>query len=187
MCINMIDVIQFLHFIRYMKENIKLINSIEPVYYEKFINPNNQIKIDVSRIDLSLLCGEERKVLKTPITGDSSLILKYQEKEGAVMSMNTFDEEFSILQLQGAKNKVSYKVSTGIDWINLFSNQVSEIVSSNQEYFKLISMPSLNRIEGLYDTGTEMAAKRYVRFANILGMRFSRENDKYIKEVFKKI
>jgi hypothetical protein len=170
---------------RKIKEVINNNNQqLGPDYYVNFLHKNSKVIIDTSRVNLSLLCDEERKTLQTPVNGDSSLVLRYREKEGAIISTATISEELSVLQLQGAKNNISYKVSTGIDWINLFSDQLLKITSCDEKRFRLITMPSLTEIDGLYEeNATEMAVGRYLRFANILGLRFSKEDDKYVKEL----
>jgi hypothetical protein len=85
--------------------NIKelLVLPKEPDYYNNYIVPNEKLQIDPARIDLSILTGEERNIIKTPITGDSSLVLRYNQKEGAVLSMAINSTDLTILQLQGAK------------------------------------------------------------------------------------
>ncbi len=165
-----------------MKKEISF-NKPEFSYYNNFINENSHVKIDSSRMDLCLLCGDERQILKVPTNGDSSLVLKYQDKEGAVISIKTESEEISILQLQGARSRVSYKVATGIDWVSLFGDQVLKVATCEENCFRFITMPCLEKIDGLYETGTEKAIERYVRFAKILGLRFSKEDLKYIKEL----
>ncbi len=168
-----------------MQEKINHHNQqLGPDYYEKFLQPNSKVIIDTARVNLHLLCDEERKTLQTPVNGDSSLVLRYRDKEGSIISTATFGEEISVLQLQGARNNVSYKVSTGIDWVKLFSDQISKIISyDDQNHFRLITMPDIVKIDGLSESGTEMARGRYIRFANMLGLRFSKEDGKYIKEL----
>jgi hypothetical protein len=42
-------------------------------------------------------------------------------------------------------------------------------------------MPSLDQIDGLYDSGTDAAADRYRQLIKFLGLRYSQENLKYIR------
>ncbi|MDD3002827.1 MAG: hypothetical protein PHD49_01360 [Candidatus Shapirobacteria bacterium] len=165
-------------------ESIKEIvnTNLPPDYYEKFLRPNNKLILDPKRIDLVVFCGNEREILKTPTNGDSSLLLRYKGKEGAVLSMETVTEELSIVQLQGSKSSVSYQVSTGFLWVRLFGDQVKKIVFDPQSEFERISMPHFEKIVGLYDSGTDAALGRYQQLANILGLRFSNQEWKFIKE-----
>lgn len=149
-------------------------------YYANFLRPNS-LDIDKSRIDLFILCGDQRNILKTPTNGDSTLILRYKEKEGAVLSMETETEDLTIVQLQGAKSPVSYQVSTSILWVRLFGDQVEKIVTHPQSKFERISMPSLEQVVGLYDSGTDRAVGRYQQLINILGLRFSHEDLKFVR------
>lgn len=150
-------------------------------YYGIFLKENYNFRIDENRIDLSVLCGEERKILKTPTTGDSTLVLRYKGKEGAVLSMETTTNDLTLLQLQGAKNSVSYQVATGISWVNLFGDRIEKLINHPQNVFEVISMPPLEQIVGLYESGTDRAVTRYKHLANILGLRFSNENLKFMR------
>ncbi|MDD3002642.1 MAG: hypothetical protein PHS06_02105 [Candidatus Shapirobacteria bacterium] len=152
-------------------------------YYKQFLRPNDKLKLDPARVNLAVLCGDEREILKTPTNGDSSLILRYKGKEGAVLSMETVTEELNIVQLQGSKSSVSYQVSTGFLWVRLFGDQVKKIAFNSQSEFERISMPHFEKIVGLYDSGTDAALGRYQQLANILGLRFSNQEWKFIKEI----
>jgi len=162
----------------------KIINTdLSPDYYKQFLRSNDKLKLDPARINLAVFCGDERESLKTPTNGDSSLVLRYKGKEGAVLSMETVTEELNIVQLQGSKSSVSYQVSTGFLWVRLFGDQVKKIVFSPQSEFERISMPHFEKIVGLYDFGTDAALGRYQQLANILGLRFSNQEWKFIKEI----
>jgi hypothetical protein len=92
----------------------ELISSpLTPDYYGQFLRPNPKLTLDQTRLDLSVLCNDERSCLHTPTNGDSSLVLRYRDKEGAVLSLETHTEDLTVVQLQGAKSRVSYQVSTG--------------------------------------------------------------------------
>ena len=87
----------------------------------------------------------------------------------------------NLTQLQGARSSVSYQVATGISWVSLFGDQVEKMINHPQSGFELISMPSLEEITGLYESGTDRAVVRYKQLANILGLRFSNEDLKFIR------
>lgn len=160
----------------------ELINpSLSPDYYTKFLRPNTAFTLDQTRINLSALCGDERNILKTPADGDSTLVLRYKDREGAILSMETQTEALNLVQLQGAKNKISYQFATGLSWVKIFGDQVETIVSHPHHKFKLISMPSLGQIVGLYDSGNDAAIGRYQQLSTILGLRFSHEDYMYLR------
>lgn len=159
----------------------ELIKPQMPDYYGNFLRENTPILIDKNRINLSILCGDERKILKTPINGDSTLVLRYKGEEGAVLSMETNNNGLNLVQLQGSRSRVSYQVSTGISWVNLFGDQIEKIATNPQSDFKLISMPPLEQISGLYESGTDSAVIRYKQLVNFLGLRFSKEDFKFLR------
>jgi hypothetical protein len=156
-------------------------SPLTPDYYGQFLRPNPKLTLDQTRINLSVLCDDERNCLNTPTNGDSSLVIRYRDKEGAVLSLETHTTDLTVVQLQGAKSRVSYQVSTGFLWVNLFSDQINQITAHPQNFFDQISMPSLDQIDGLYDSGTDAAADRYRQLIKFLGLRYSQENLKYIR------
>jgi len=166
-------------------ESIKeIVNTdLSPDYYGKFLRLNNKLTLNPERIDLAVFCGDEREILRTPTNGDLSLLLRYKGKEGAVLSMETVTEELNIVQLQGSKSSASYQFSTGFLWVRLFGDQVKKIAFNPQSEFERISMPHFEKIVGLYDSGTDAAVGRYQQLANILGLRFSNQEWKFIKEI----
>jgi len=159
-----------------------VVPQLSPDYYTSFLRPNS-LEIDHNRISLSVLCGDERSELKTPITGDSTFVLRYKEKEGAVLSMETKTEDLTLVQLQGAKSPVSYQVSTSILWVKLFGDQVEKIATHPKCCFERISMPSLDQIAGLFDSESDKAVGRYQQLANILKLRFSHEDLKFVRDL----
>ena len=157
--------------------------NLTPDYYGKFLRSNKILTLDENRIDLAVFCGDERKVLKTLTDGDSSLILRYKEKEGMALSLKTETEELSIVQLQGSKGKPGYRISTGFLFVDFFGDQIKKIANHPQSGFERISMPSFGQINGLEDLNSEAAINRYQKLANILGLRFSNQEWKFIKEI----
>lgn len=168
-----------------MNSNFKELLNLpkSPDYYKNYIIYYPNLPVDFTRIDLSFLCGDERKTLKTITSGDSTLLLKYKEEEGAVLSMETNNDDLTLLQLQGARSRKSYKVTTAIKWVDLFADQLNNIINHPHNYFKRITMPPLWEIKGLYDSCSENIISRYEQLANNLQMRFSPESQQYIKEL----
>ncbi len=74
--------------------------------------------LDVDRITSSFVVGSQRKtLLRTPTTGDASLVIGYARgnkvHEGAVISFQIEDSNLSVLQVQGALDRNSYRIITG--------------------------------------------------------------------------
>lgn len=156
-----------------------------PDYFEPYLCPNRGICLDKNRIDLSVLCGSEREILNMPTNGDSSLVLRYQQKEGAALSLETHSDNLNIVQLQGARSRVSYKVTNGLNWVSLFGDQVEKIAVHSSSHFDRISMPSLEKIVGLYDSGSDAAVARYQQLVRVLGLRFSHEDYMFLRTISK--
>ncbi len=162
----------------------ELVNfSQTPEYYGRFAKNNSNINL--LRIDLIALCGEERNELKTPFNGDSTLVLRYKEAEGVLLSLITEPERLGITQLQGSCGKAGYRLTTELRLANLFADQVETIVNSEKSCFRRISMPPIEKIEGLVESSSEVVYRRYERLALILGLNYSKEEMLYVRDVKK--
>lgn len=162
-----------------------IISPSTPEYYQSFLCSTRGICLDKNRLNLSVLCGDERSSLIMPTNGDSSLLLRYKNKEGAALSLTTDADNLNILQLQGAHSAVSYQVANGLNWVHLFGDQLQQIAQHPQSSFSRISMPPLEKIVGLYESGTDCAVTRYKQLANFLGLRFSHEESSFVRELSK--
>lgn len=146
------------------------------------INP----PLDLSQLRLDLLEGDERRGLQTPTTGFCTLALRYKGREGAVTSLGEREADLVVLQVQGAKNKVSYRVSSGIDWVRLFAHQVISIAGQSSLPFQRVVMPAPYAIEGLLEEvirGRETVDTKYIRFATQAGLRFSQDEQAFIRDI----
>ncbi len=162
-----------------IKELVGFWQSAE--YYGRFAKKDSNINL--SRIDLVVFCGEERSSLKTPVNGDSTLVLRYKEAEGVLLSLITEPERLEITQFQGASGKAGYRLTTELRLSNLFADQVETIVKSEKSGFKRICMPTIEGIEGLIESNSEMACQRYKSLATILGLNYSQEERLYIRDI----
>lgn len=171
-----------------MNDIKEIINAnLAEVHYEKFLRPNNKLVLDVSRIDLAIFCGDEKKDLKTITNGDTSLMLRYKEREGVVVSLETETNELKIVQLQGARSKGGYQITTGFFFVEFFGDQIKKMTNHPDAWFERIVMPHFGQIDGLCDTNSEPAMNRYQKLADNLGLKFSDQEFKFVREVRKTI
>jgi len=151
-------------------------------YKSYLLTTGNLPPVDITRLETQLLVGAERgKTIKTPITGDATLVLIYKRKEGFVASFGLTEEDLEILQLQGAKAE-GYRVNRGLMVVDFFADQIKQLTSHPESGLKRITMPPLFIIQGLVDA-TETAMSRYDELALRLGMKFSNGEKKFIKDV----
>lgn len=156
--------------------------QIGPDYFKKYMRPA-RFKVDPTQANVELWCGEERKKLKTLTNGHTTFLLRYKEAEGVVVSMESEGEELEIVQYQGAKNKRSYVVAVGFQCTKLMADQIDGLTTDKQSPFKRIIMPDLDEIEGLVETRSENCMKKYLDLSRELGLRFSKTEKKYIKDL----
>ena len=142
---------------------------------------SNQPPLDVRKLDLDLLIGNERSMLKTPTTADASIVLFYRKREGSVASFELSPEELSVVQLQGSTQE-GYRVNTSFKWIIFFAHEIREIATQPDTELSRITLPPFLAIRGLVDA-TESAVRRYEEFTSTLGMKYSREEDRFVVEL----
>ncbi len=148
-----------------------------------YVNNDITPPVDVQRLGFELLTGEERNALRTPTTGDLSLVLRYKGREGFVASMGDEGEALSILQFQGATRQEGYRVATGIHVVRLFASQIHEIAHHPESTYREMYMPPVFMIEGVEVAVSEMAKPRYEALASELGLKYSDREQLYLKKL----
>lgn len=146
------------------------------------INP----PLNPSELNLDLLVGNERQILKTPITGHFTFALWYKGYEGAVTSLEERGFDLVVLQVQGGKNRKSYRVSSGIDWVRLFANEVKSVTEHPLSPYQRLILPAPYAIEGLLEEigrRREDVDSKYIRFAAQAGLKFSQIEQAYIRDI----
>ena len=146
-----------------------------------FLNRGTASPLDIQKLDLQCLSGSRRNEVKTAITGDFSLVLKYKAREGAVSSFEEAERDLVVVQIQGARQE-GYRVTTGMNWVYLFANQALWIANHPESGFDRLVLPLLGAVKGL-DTATEEAVKRYERFVRLAGMRSSDVDRAFVRDV----
>jgi len=150
-------------------------------YYGRFTRKGSDINL--SRIDLMVFSGEERKDLKTPVNGDSTMVLRYKESEGVLLSLLTDLERLEITQFQGASGRAGYRLTTELRLANLFADQIETITRNENSGFKRICMPPVENIDGLLESSNETTWQRYKSLVVVLGLNYSKEEALYIRDV----
>jgi hypothetical protein len=139
--------------------------------------------VDAQRLELGLLKGDERSVLRTPTTGDLSLILRYKGREGFVASMGDEGDALSILQFQGATRQEGYRVVSGVHVVRLFADQIHEIATHPESPYREMYMPPAYMIEGVEVAVSAMVKPRYEALAAELGMQYSEREQLFLKKL----
>ena len=140
--------------------------------------------LSVAEIDLLLLKGDERHIVSTPTTGDYTLMLQYKRREGAVTSFEDRKSDLVILQLQGARSSKSYRLTSGLKWIEVFADQAISIAEHPLTPFQRVLMPPLHQIEGTASWERDIREK-YARFRSVAMLRHSEEEQMYVRDIKK--
>lgn len=139
--------------------------------------------VDASQLNMGLFVGEQRAGLKTATTGEMSLLLEYKEREAFVTSFADQGEALGIVQLQGATRGKGYRVATGLHLVRLFASQIQEITAHPESPYREIYMPPVFMIEGVEVAISDMVGSRYEALASELGMKFSAQEQLFLKKL----
>lgn len=139
--------------------------------------------MNVEQLDTGLVVGHERRGFKTPITGDFSNILRYKGIEAAVSSFATTNDDLVLLQLQGAKSKVSWRVATGVRWDDFLMYEAVALAQSSGSGVRRIGMPKPIQIENIEGARSEQALDRYKAFIMLAHLRWSQADYLYVRDL----
>ncbi|MDD2823070.1 MAG: hypothetical protein PHQ59_03220 [Candidatus Daviesbacteria bacterium] len=171
--------------------SLELLTNLYPLnnesylpYLRRGINP----PLDIARISTEFLLGDYReRYLSTTYTGDGSLVTSYERDgrkyDGLTISLEEKDGILSVLQIQGARNRISYRLTTGLN-INWFSADQIETIGCFLLQSKLaerISFPFL--MSGMDHVESENAHERYRVIASLLGLKYSTDEKSYIGKI----
>lgn len=165
---------------------------VQPVDKLNFANYNThaegQPPLDLSKIEIQTVLSTSPSALAMPIEGEATLALRYKEFLSAVSSLreNAAGEMWTIVQLQGAKSKKSFRVSKSLAWHKAFADRIKQYASHPDAAVERLAMPPSYQITNLTDsTNLEAAKMRYEMTIAYLRMQFSREEALYIVDVKK--
>lgn len=139
--------------------------------------------MNVEQLDTGLVVGHERRDLKTPVAGDFSSVLRYKGIEAAVSSFAAENDDMVLLQLQGAKTKVSWRVATGVRWDDFMMSEALALAQSSGSGVRRIGMPKPVHIENIEGARSEQALERYKAFIVLAHLRWSQADNLYVRDL----
>jgi len=145
--------------------------------------------LDYQRIALIPMTGDKRSSLHTPVTGTASLLLTYKGKEGAVTSIDETEcgQTWTILQVQGARSAVSYRVTTTLKWDELLAFRLQAYANHPEAEVKHLTMPPVFALTNIEHAGSDNIRRVYANTRAALGMRFSKELGLFIVDIQKQL
>src|SRR3989344_889297 len=153
--------------------------SPDPKQLVKFVRPDSGMNIDPEKLSVDLLRGDDRSSLRFPITGDASLVFRYNGKPGYVASFHDDGDELVLRQLQGTKPE-GYRLVTGLYIVPLVCDELLSIASHPDSPYASLAIPSLLAIVGITDA-VEKAFSRYQQAVSYLRMEELPHERKYRK------
>lgn len=140
-------------------------------------------QLDIERLDTGLLVGHERHVVRTPITGDFSTVLRYKSTEAAVSSFEARGDDMVLQQLQGARSKVSWRVATGMRWDDFLMSEAIAVATLPESGVRRIGMPQPIDIENIDGARSEQALERYKAFIVHAHLRWSQQDQLFVRDL----
>ena len=165
-----------------------------PEQYREFIRRDVHPQLDPARLSTRFLVGEERGGMGLRIAGDWSLVLGYrrtaqpesQPRLAQYASAETKGTDLVVVQFQGVPGKAGYRVNQGLNTVNFFATQISDIAENPDNPYDRITM-SPNDIDGVAGISSFATAGRvsekYARLAASLGLQPSHEENIYVRDV----
>ncbi len=170
-----------------MKDKLAYVNwyPLSGSQMTQFIKPRLQPPLRPEALSAHLYLGDERDILKTPITGDMSIAVRYKGDEGFIMSAETTSSDLSVVQLQGARSRESYRVNSGFDSLRFSVDQILQIAQHPESPFERLTMPDLSVIPGLVDSGNDVESvmKRYLNFIAQALLQYSQHEHQYVRDI----
>ncbi len=156
--------------------------------FSKFERKNSPLPpLDFECLDIQNLTSENRSKLNTPIPldGVATSVLSYRGKIGQVLSLNDPTEEiWEIVQLQGTRKR-GYRINTSLKTTQLWADIIENSIPLAKEtgvYHLTIPNPYLIR-NITNASNIEEVLNRYRALAQILGMKFSKELNGFIRDI----
>lgn len=167
--------------------NVEVVRQRYPLPIEKFAQYRRRgvsPALDISRLELGFMVGTERADLDTATAGNCSNILSYKGREGAVSSFEIKREvDLVLVQLQGARSPVSWRVATALRWDALLMTEALEIARLEGSGIRRIGMPNPLFIKGIDQAVSEEAFNRYHAFIHVAALTWSAEDQLYVRDV----
>jgi hypothetical protein len=149
-----------------------------------YIRPNVKPPLNLNKLMTAFFCGElEQQKIKTPTTGNTSLLLSYKGYEGAVISWLAENEDLVVKQVQGAKSQKSYRTATAMDWTTFFAKESLAIAKSPQTPIKRLAIPHPLQIAGVVENRSESPLMRYEAFIAIAMLSWSEEEKLFVRDI----
>lgn len=151
--------------------------------YEPYLNRTVVPPLNCEKIGTLLMIGDLRKVLKTTTTGNFSIVITYKSREGAVVSFSVQGTDLKVLQLQGAKTRESYRLTTGLYYTDFFADETLHLANHPESGIQRVLMPSPQCIQDIKSATSDNALRQYDYFILRAFLRWSEEEKAYIRDI----
>ena len=141
--------------------------------------------LERTKLGIATLVRDQRCRVRVPIEGQGALALTYKNDECAVTSMdeNPDGTVWTIRQVQGGKNRYSYRVTAAMKWQQVLGDAIHCFSLRPNAEVRYITMPPTGRITNITDARSDNIEGTYEAMRRTLGMSYSHREELYIAEV----
>ena len=213
-----------------LHEKLSSINIDTP--YDKYLRTNRKYSLKLNELHLNVqdglymhnevgddlqnqfkkvsekLVSSKRDDISGVINSNAALVLQYKGKDVSIMNINEYGNEelWNILHIGGVKGNHSYRVCSGLQYIDFLTDMFKAYAEHPDSHVKYLTMPDLKNIphlNNIYEETIGMGgimeedrevyriynSKRnnYSQLISRLGLKHSQELDCNILEVKKNI
>lgn len=151
--------------------------------YQRPRQPYGMPPLDLTRLEIKgVLDGQ----ISVPTEGGHTLVVRYKGKNGGVVSASESEcgNEWSILQVQGAKSGKSFRVASCLEWQRCLADRYNTMSLDERAEVERITMPDLFGITNLTSAENYEGAQRsYGIVRQALRMRHSDEERQWVRDV----
>jgi hypothetical protein len=166
-------------------------SELPEINFDDYLNPNKPFQmpsLDTRALLLEALAGKDRSIIKTPFNGTGTLLVRYKDKEGGLLSIDEQEdgETWDITQVQGGKSRKSYRVATCLNWHLLLGKRTEEYALHPESEVRQITMIPPSCMENIDGARSERVHRGYNTIKGILGMQWSEEMKLFVADIRKK-
>lgn len=165
--------------------NIEVAKSrypLPPTQFARYINHSMLPVVDSTKVSAECLTGEQR-LKRTHTTGVMSLVLRYKQIDGAVSSFDNNKDDLVLLQLQGVRSSVSFRLARGFYWTDFMADEAVAIASHRKSGIRRLTMPRIEIIPGVEFANLDRVQSHYRNFAMRAKLQWSKTDEAYVRDI----
>ncbi len=139
------------------------LSSPDYYHHQNLSRPRHMPPVDTSQLSIPPMIGTERTQLRTPVEG----------------------EQWNILQVQGRKGRIGYRMSTGIHWPSLLARRLKQYAEHHDAEVRHLTCTPFNQVSNVTEARALESVKKDTRKSSPLFACVFQKNWGYLLPIFK--